>query len=91
MKIYDALLNGTIYIENNFFNEEKFLDIKKDLFNLKYISTEQPSKDSLENRMEFYPINECTYSKQEKQLLMKLKKVIKLMENMDLFIETIKN
>lgn len=29
MKIYDALLNGTIYIENNFFNEEKFLDIKK--------------------------------------------------------------
>mgnify|MGYP003643936860 FL=1 len=71
MKIYDALLNGTIYIENNFFNEEKFLDIKKDLFNLKYISTEQPSKDSLENRMEFYPINECTYSKQEKFVIKK--------------------
>lgn len=76
MKIYDALLNGTIYIENNFFNEEKFVDIKKDLFNLKYISTEQPSKDSLENRMEFYPINECAYSKQEKFVIKKIEDIL---------------
>jgi len=76
MKPYEQLLNGSIHIERNFFEEELYKKISKEIVKLKYSPGYQPGSYYYGNRFQGYPSHECGWSKYKKIIVNKIEHLL---------------
>jgi len=72
----DYILNKGISQHHNFFPQEKFENIKKDLETLDYQATYQPSSKEYGNRMQAFPCYESYYHKENAYMKSRLETIL---------------
>jgi hypothetical protein len=76
MKPYEQLLNGSIHIERNFFEEKLYEKISKEIVKLKYSPGYQPGSYYYGNRFQGYPTYECEWSKYKKVIVDRMENLL---------------
>jgi len=76
MQPYEQILNGSIHIERNFFEEELYKKISKEILKLKLSPGYQPASYYYGNRFQAYPCHECNWLKYKKIIVNKIEHLL---------------